>query len=451
MGIDTKHPEYSARVEQWTRCRDVVEGSDAVKNKGVAYLPKLDGQTDAEYKAYKKRALFFSAASRSLDGMVGMMMRKEPIVTAPDELGPWFKDATGKHTSFLELMEDAAYELILTGRYSIMLDWPVDGGKPYVATYVAENITNWWVDPNDQRRLIGIVLRETELTQSIGDVFIQTEQLRYRHCYINNDGVYQVDIYQQVAEIPAGVALDKSGTSETAAYELAWTIFPTINGAPLTELPVWIINPNGLDLLPIKPPVLDIVDINLSMYLNSADLEHGRHYTALPTPVITGAPADTVLKVGSMTAWAIPNEKARVYFLEFIGEGLKSLENAIKEKTSQMAQFSARLMDTSTRGSESPDTVRLRHSSESATLTGIAVSLETILNVVYSEIARFEGLEGEVQITLHKDFLSGKLTPAELRELTKAFIEGAITEEVYYYNLEKGELTPEVTNAGGNQ
>jgi len=348
-------------------------------------------------------------------------------------------------------MEDAAYELLLTGRYVMMIDWPVEGGSPYIATYVAENVTNWWVDPNDQRRLVGVVLRETELTQSIGDAFIQTEQLRYRHCYINDDGIYQVDIYRQVAEIPAGVALDKSGTSETAAYELAWTVFPTLNGAPLTELPAWIINPNGLDLLPIKPPILDIVDINLSMYLNSADLEHGRHYTALPTPVITGAPADTVLKVGSMTAWAIPNEKARVYFLEFIGEGLKSLENAIKEKTSQMAQFSARLMDTSTRGSESPDTVRLRHSSESATLTGIAVSLETIINVVYSEIARFEGLEGEVQITLHKDFLSGKLTPAELRELTKAFIEGAITEEVYYYNLEKGELTPEVTNAGGNQ
>jgi len=422
MPVDTRHAQYKARVDQWTRCRDVVEGSDAVKSKSIKYLPKLGGQTDIEYIAYKRRALFFSVAGRSLSGLVGMMTRKPPIIDKPDDLTPFFDDATGSRYSFYEVFRDATNELLMVGRYGLLIDWPAEGGQPYLSTYVTENILNWFVK-NDV--LVGVVLREYYMTSDPRDQFSQIETVRYRHLQLIN-GIYYQSVYDD----------------KLALYTPPHAVL--VRGSPLTEIPFYIVNPNGISVDPVKPPILDIVDINLSMYINSADLEHGRHFTALPTPVVTGAPSDSVLKIGSQTAWIIPNEKAKAYYLEFLGSGLNTLENAIKEKTSHMAQFSARLMDTSTRGSEAAETVKLRHSSEATTLTGVAVALENVFNKIYKSIAKYIGLdENSVNISLNKDFLSTQLSAAELRELTKAYLEGAIDEETYFYNLERGELTPE--------
>lgn len=422
MPINSTHPEYKARVDQWERCRDVVEGSDAVKAKGIKYLPKLEGQTTTDYNAYRKRALFFSVAGRSLSGLVGMMTRKPPIIVMPDDMKPYFKDATSSGVSFIELFRDAANELLQVGRYGILIDWPEQGGRAYLSTITTESIINWFLDR--EGKLLGAVLQELILENDTSDPFVQKFVISYRHLYMD-EGVYKVAIYDDM-------------------LKLQKVITPLNRGNTIDHIPLYIVNVSGLDLYPPKPPILDIVDVNLSLYITSADLEHGRHFTALPTPVVTGAPADTKLKIGSQTAWAIPSDKARAYYLEFLGTGLGSLENAIKEKTGQMAQFSTRLMDTSTRGSEAAETVKLRHSSEATTLTGVTVSLENTFNAVYDELAIFEGIDPtEMAIALNKDFLATQLSAAELRELTKAYLEGAIDEETYFYNLERGELTPE--------
>jgi hypothetical protein len=52
----------------------------------AAYLPALKDQTPDDYKAYIMRADYFNATARTLDGLVGMVFRKEPTVTIPDAL-----------------------------------------------------------------------------------------------------------------------------------------------------------------------------------------------------------------------------------------------------------------------------------------------------------------------------------------------------------------------------
>ena len=38
--------------------------------------------------------------------------------------------------------------------------------------------------------------------------------------------------------------------------------------------------------------------------------------------------------------------------------------------------------------------------------------------------------------------MEGRLEGAQLRELVKGFVEGAINEETFYYNLERGDMSP---------
>lgn len=430
MPISTTHPKYTKYLPQWTRCRDVVEGSDAVKNAGVKYLPKLSGQSTADYNAYRTRALFFSAAGRSLQGLVGTMTRRTPTIDQ-EGMDEHFDDVTLNNTSFVELFNESTTEVLTAGRYGMLADVGMDGGRSYISVYHSENIINWQYTDAGQLKMV--VLREYIYTPDVNDPFLMRETVQYRYLYLD-EGVYTVDVYTDTEEV-VGSRPSKS------ALTLKSTITPTQRGDTLDYIPFVCVTPVGLGIDPVKPPILDIVDVNLSQYMTSADLENGRHFAGLPTPVVTGAESEASLKVGGSTAWVIANHQAKAYYMEFQGQGLQSLEKAMSEKTGQMAQFSSRLMDTSTRGSEAAETVRLRHSADSATLSSVAIALQGGFNLVFKYLAAFDGVN-EPNIELNKDFLDTKLTPSELTALTSSYITGAIDLETYVYNLERGELLP---------
>ena len=189
-----------------------------------------------------------------------------------------------------------------------------------------------------------------------------------------------------------------------------------------------------------------MVNVNHSHYLSSADLEHGRHFTGLPTPIIIGADGDKKLSIGSTTAWGLPIGGDAKY-LEFTGQGLKTLENALSQKEAQLASLSARVLDNSGNGSESADVVKLRYMSETATLTSIIRSIESLLNKVYNQVGKYIGITSEVSISLDKEFVSTHLTPAEIKELSTALLAGTMSKESYIYNMRRGgRLSPNTSD-----
>src|SRR5206468_661127 len=118
-----------------------------------------------------------------------------------------------------------------------------------------------------------------------------------------------------------------------------------------------------------KPPLLDLVEVNLSHYRSSADLEHGRHYTALPTPWVSGMRPDSNLRIGAGVAWVLEDPTAKAGMLEFTGQGLQALEKALESKEKQMAVLGARLLEMQPRLQETAEAVRLRHNGDAATLS----------------------------------------------------------------------------------
>jgi hypothetical protein len=49
-------PIMTPACQAWLRAREVLAGEDAVKGAGEKYLPRLESQSDDEYKSYKARA-----------------------------------------------------------------------------------------------------------------------------------------------------------------------------------------------------------------------------------------------------------------------------------------------------------------------------------------------------------------------------------------------------------
>lgn len=425
-----RHPDYDKYGAKWERIRDCIEGTDEIKRKRTRYLPALTGQSTAEYNSYLARALFVAVADRTLKGLVGLMTEREPNIEAPDEMRPYFEDTDNQGTSFFELYRFVTEEVLAMGRTGLLIDFPVEGGRAYTVPYAAENIFNWNVDPVT-RLLNMLVLTEEKFWPQPNTIHFISRHVEYRLLSIDqNTGQYGGEVWRRSTADTSLGSLNRRSIIE-----------PEVRGEPLEIIPFTFITPEGIKADLVKPPLLDIVDVNLSHYRTSADLEHGRHFTALPVPVVTGVDSESPLRVGSEQAWVLPPHTAKAFYLEFTGQGLQSLETALKEKSDQMAIFSTRLMDTSTKGSESPDNVRIRHSSDSANMTRIAETIENAFNRHYNMIKLMEGIGGPpVKITLNKNFLDPRMPASELREIVKAFTDGVINEETLIFNLQRGDI-----------
>lgn len=425
MPIDSVHPQYASRISQWQKCRDAYEGEDAIKKKGEIYLPKLEGQTPQEYARYKQRALFYSITSKSVGALVGMATTLAPKLEFPDAMRPHIDGAAP--VNFSELYAILLTELILQSRVGVLVDFPEGGGDPYPAIYGAEDIINW--DVNDDDVITRVVLRESILEQSSDkDPYEKEYSIRFRELTLENDSYIQ-RIY------------DKN-------RQLIKTIVPSVPPKAAGKIPFFAIHPLGLGFKDSKPLMLDIANINISHYMSSADLEHGRHFTGLPTPVVIGGDANSDIHIGSTKFLVIP-EKGDAKYLEFTGQGLQSLEKAMTEKQSLLASMSARLLDNSSRGSEAEAAVKLRYTSETASLTTIVNAVEIALIAIYRTIAQFM-LENpdSVKISLDTEFLESPLSAAEMTALFDGYFKKAISVETLIFNLRRGRrLSPDRTDA----
>ncbi|MCA1807262.1 MAG: hypothetical protein LC687_05380, partial [Actinobacteria bacterium] len=126
MPISSQHPQYAGRISQWEQIRDFFNGEDAVKAKGQTYLPKLSGQSDHEYRAYKSRALFFSIIAKSVNAMVGLMTSNRPTFQGDEEVTD--EIVNNHRMSFQEILNDTLFEMSLQARCGILIDRSPDDG-----------------------------------------------------------------------------------------------------------------------------------------------------------------------------------------------------------------------------------------------------------------------------------------------------------------------------------
>ena len=166
VAVNSTHPDYDASLPAWLRARDVMAGEDAVKVAGEKYLPRLESQTDDEYKAYQARAAFFNASARTAEGFIGLVCRRPPFIKVPESssaigraLGEFVNDADMLGTTLASYGQTVVTELIAVGRAGTLVDWEGEvENRVYVSRYVAEDILNWKTERINGRNLLTLVV-----------------------------------------------------------------------------------------------------------------------------------------------------------------------------------------------------------------------------------------------------------------------------------------------------
>jgi hypothetical protein len=454
MPVDAVHPEYTQRAKQWRRCRDAVAGEDAIKEAGKKYLPRLSGHTDDEYEAYKQRALWYNATARTVDGLTGLIFRKAPDVDAPDALADLMEDVTTDGLSLQEFAEMIVEETIVVGRGGILIDYPrvevtddesqadteQRGDRPYATHYAAEAITNWKTGRIGNRTVITMVVLY-ELYEIAKDEFEAESGGQYRVLLLNESGQYQQQIWRKVKQ--------ESGKEE-------WTIVdeatPLLRGAPLDFIPFFFFGPRDASAGVTKPPVIDLVNMNISHYRTMADLENGRHWTGVPTPVFIGnfiTEGDeevTEVKLGSTSGIHLEADGS-AQFLEFTGSGLQALENGAKSKEEYMAVLGARILAQEKRMVEAAETAKIHRAGESSVLSSLANAVSKVLSRAMTFLAEWYGVQQEVTVELNNDFMPNQMDAQMLTALLQAWQQQAIAFDDLVYAMKQGEIVREERTA----
>jgi hypothetical protein len=196
----------------------------------------------------------------------------------------------------------------------------------------------------------------------------------------------------------------------------------------------------------VKPPLLDLVDVNISHYRTTIDLEHGAHFTALPTAVLAGFGTGKTYRIGSGVAWVSDKPEAKAFFLEYKGAGLSALRDLISDKEKQMAVLGARLLEEQKKQTEAAETHRLRQSGEQASLASVANTVSEAIERCLRWAVYWDGasdtIRDGVTFTLNTDFVAQKLDPQTMTALMAARQAGEISQDTFLYNLKQGEILP---------
>jgi hypothetical protein len=430
--VNVPRREYLDYSEDWRKLRDVHAGARAIKAAGPAYLPKLDGQDPQQYQAYETRALWFGAFPRTVAGLAGAIARKPAAVSVPEPIRPHLTDLTTTGQSLDACALTIVKEVLIVGRAGALIDLPSKEDtrpRPYWTMFATEQIVNWHSTTRAGVTTLELVVLRQQVSEASADRFHPSVHEQYLVLELI-DGRYRMQVWRDVP-----------GRGLAPIRE----VWPTRRGTPLSFIPFAFFSPTGNETEPQKPPLLDLAEVNLSHYRSSADLEHGRHYTALPVPWVTGAPTSQSppLRIGSAVAWMIQSPEARVGMLEFTGQGLGALERALETKEKLMAVLGARLLETQKLGIEAADTVRLRQSGDSAVLAGLALAVSAGLSQLLRIHAWWAGLEvadQNISVDLNRDFFDAPLSSAELDSLVATWQAGGISYETLYWNLQRGEI-----------
>ena len=430
MPASDTHPDYAPRV--WEKVRDCVKGAIAIKKRaggsgngamfslpGTRYLPAPspedeDDDNKMRYASYRERANFVNFTGATLEGMIGMVFREDMVVELPESISYLEDSADGGELSLDQLSKSLTSNLLQAGRHGLLVDYPkaevgltqaevaAKGLQASILSYDSENIKNWRTEViNGKKMLVMVVLAEP--TKKYTEDGFSYKELMYHRVLRLVEGKYIQELYDENDVM----IVAEDGTTQAEVRKAdgsAWDMIPFVFVGAVN-------NDESVD----KAPLLDIAEVNIAHYHNSADYEESCFIVGQPTPVFSGLTqtwVDKVMKNGVK----LGSRKGVLLPVGGSGDLLQANENqmpmkGMEHKEAQMVNLGARIIQDSV-GTETAEAAKIRFAGQNSKLSNIVGNVEDALMNCFDWISEFMGAKGqESLIELNRKFYDATMDP----------------------------------------
>jgi len=452
MPVNVQCQEYIDKALQWKVVRDCVEGEIAIKKGGEIYLPRLPEQSDQAYKAYLERPKFFDGTSRTAEGLHGNIFARNPVQSG--EIGDPFKEllknVDGSGTVIDQFASNSTWDTMQTNWGCILVDHPtVEEGtskaeskaRAYLKWYAAETMIRWrYSVEGGISRLTLVVLREDQEEENPEDEFDVITTEAYRVLSFDEDGYYIQRIFTKDADAPNGFAESEP-------------IYAQIDGEKLTVIPCFTCPGE----VPEKSMLLGMAFENIGFYQKSADFENGLHFTGCPTPVAINMPQPKdkdgnpiAVKLGAgefLFIYGGAGVNADAKFLEFTGQGLGQLRNALNDSLDRMAKLGIQAIGAEKKAAETAEVASIHRSAENGLLGAFARNMSDKITQAVRFMAKWNGIaEDEADgwsYNLNDTFDHKDISNQILQIMHTARMSGELPRSAWFAFLKKNGMLPE--------
>lgn len=447
MPVSDQHKLYSKNLPLWQLVGDCVEGSATIKWRKEKYLPKpnpsdVTNENKARYSAYVQRANYVNFTGFTKAGLLGMVFRKDTVTDLPTEIEYVKENANGAGLSLDQIVRNCIGETLEDGRYGFLTDYPpAPPGltqaqqnalnlQANILPYEAEDIINWrTVMIGGVKKLSLVVLRE--INQVVGDDGFSAEDKTFYRVLILVDGVYVQQLYNDKNELII------FGEGEDARD----FIMPLkADGTVWNEIPFTFAGAQNNDETPDKAPLLDIAEVNISHYRNSADYEESAFMVGQPTPWAAGLSQSWVDEV--MKGGVLIGSRAFLLLPEGGTAGLMQADpnqmplKGMQEKEAQMIKLGARIISDST-GDETAEAARIRFAGQTSQLAVLVGNVQAAVMKCLGWAQEFMGGTGEIVLVINMEFFESKADPNMLIAQIQLLDRGVFAKKDIRTNLRK--------------
>lgn len=276
MPVNSQHPEYIKYRCRWDLVRSVV-GNDAMH-----FIRTVDKSDVTRSDQYKQDAILTNFTALTKVGLTGLVFRRKPKLTLPSELDYMLEDATGDDLTLLQLGQKIVGEVLMTGRYGILVDYPkvvdrislqdeqLTGNVARLKPYAAESIINWKTQIIGSKNMLVLVVLCELIDELEDDGFQWCQHKQYRVLRLNDQQIYEQYVYNEAGDIIDGFIPTKS------------------DGTVFNEIPFKFIGSENDDANIDIIPLYDLAVLNIGHYRNSADYEESIFITGQPTLFMRG-------------------------------------------------------------------------------------------------------------------------------------------------------------------
>lgn len=492
MSLSSKHPAYSARVQQWALMRDTYEGEEAVKEKGSTYLPPTTGMEEdgmstggdglLDYNAYRDRAVVPDLTRPAVEAMVGLIHKYPPNIDLPASMEDLRTRATLDGETLESLLRRINTEQLNAGRIGLLLEVPDAQGPdalPYFVTYNTESVINWTTttgpDGKDQTAMVNLDESGTAMNSDLEWIeFTQYRVLTLQSFWDSLNGTSANDVQAPTTEKGEGVGdgmpgvgrdddrsggnLDTQSTTDNPVrgpdvYQTATSdgetigsldtfVQPSTAGNTFEEIPFRFIGTKDLVADPDLPPLLGIARKVISIYRTEADYRETIHQQGQQTLVVIGesttpGPEGGASKrVGAGRYISVPLQGDAKY-VGVSAECLAGFRACIDADMEQASNLGANMLVQKGADAESGDALKIRKAAKTATLGTIAKTSCEALEQLLKLAAKLRGANpDDVKVSPNMDYTDELLTGKDVLDWMNARAMGApISLKTIHQNL----------------
>ena len=435
-GVAFIRNDLAERFVDYKLIQDCLAGSASVKSARGIYLPMPDPSNTSEenfarYEAYLTRAVFYNVTQRTALGLQGQIFLRPPHIKTPATLEPVVTDSNGAGLSVEQLARDAEWFVASCGRAGLFIDYPptdvaaskaqLENGniRPTISVYGPTSVVNWREKSDGAKKFLSlVVLYETYTVEDDG--FETKEGIQYRELRLGDDGVYTVQLWR--AKDPDGDNFEKFGPPYVPKDG---------KGLPLKQIPFTFIGSKNNEPSIDPPPLLDLANINIAHYRNSADYEEMVYVVGQPMLVISGLNKDwyegvLCKKVPFGSRGGLPLPVGATAELLQVLPNTAAFE-AMGHKERQMVALGAKIVeqrDVQRTATEAGNET----ASEESVLSAIAKNVSSAFQYALEWCAVFSNVpEDGIEFQLNDDFELSRMSPEDINATIKSWQDGAIS------------------------